>query len=167
MAVGTLCAKRLPESKCEGHEVLDSTDMKKRILAVDDDVSVREALKRILEDSGYDVVLATDGADGEAKLKDQAFDLLILDLNMPGRDGWDVLGCASANHPLLPVIIITGMFDQLDSAIIPGVASLLKKPIDVLPLLTEIEKVLSETFEQRLGRATAGGQAEPWSQNAE
>lgn len=142
--------------------------MNKRILAVDDDASVRESLKRILEDSGYEVVSATDGAEGEAKLKEQNFDLLILDMNMPGRDGWDVLGCANAEYPMLPVIVITGMFDQLDSTNIPGVAALLKKPIEVPQLLEVIETVLSETFEQRLERATgssgaqaAGAQSEP------
>lgn len=139
--------------------------MKKRILIVDDDASVRESLKKILEDTSYDVAVATDGADGEQKLKEQAYDLLILDLNMPGRDGWDVLNCASAAHPLLPVIIITGMYDQLDTTVIPGVASLLKKPLDVPPLLKVIEELLAETFEQRLGRATAAPQAEQWRVN--
>jgi len=135
--------------------------MKKRILAVDDDASVRESLKKVLEETGYEVVLATDGTEGEIKLKEQMFDLLILDLNMPGRDGWDVLGCANSYHPLLPVIIVTGMFDQLDSTNIPGAAALLKKPVDVLPLLKVIADVLGETLEQRLGRVGGASPIEP------
>jgi len=130
---------------------------------VDDDESVRESLRRILEDAGYDVTLAVDGNDGEARLASGAFDLTILDLNMPGRDGWDVLGAASAAYPMMPVIIVTGMFDQLDSTVFPGVAALLKKPIDVPPLMKAIEGALSETFEQRLGRATAARHVEPWT----
>jgi DNA-binding NtrC family response regulator len=138
--------------------------MKKRILIVDDDPSVRESLEKILVETGYDVVIATDGVDGETKLGAQAFDLLILDLNMPDRDGWDVLGCANATHPLLPVIIITGMYDQLDTTIIHGAAALLKKPIDVAPLMKVIEELLAETLEQRVGRATARNKADnPWT----
>ncbi len=137
--------------------------MKKRILIVDDDPSVRESLEKILLDIGYDVVLAINGSDGEAELGRQAFDLLILDMNMPDRDGWDVLGCANSTQPLLPVIIVTGMFDQLDTTIIPGVAALLKKPIDVVPLLKTIEKFLTETFEERVGRATTGKSTTPWA----
>lgn len=130
---------------------------------VDDDASVRESLKPILEDAGYEVVLAVDGNDGEARLAESAFDLMILDLNMPGRDGWDVLGSASTTHPMMPVIVVTGMFDQLDSTVFPGAAALLKKPIDVPPLMSAIESALTETFEQRLGRVTTTRSNEPWT----
>lgn len=127
---------------------------KKRILTVDDDDSVRQSLKKVLEDTGYEVVAAPGGVEGEATLQQEKFDLLILDLNMPNRDGWDVLGYASANHPMLPVIIITGMFDQLETTMIPGVSALLKKPIDVLPLLKTIETLLAESLEDRLNRVS-------------
>ena len=143
------------------------TVMKKKILVVDDSASVRESLKRILEDASYAVTLASNGLEGEQLLASQNFDLLILDLNMPDRDGWDVLGDVNAAYPLLPVVIVTGMFDQLDSTVFPGAAALLKKPIDVPPLLSAIETALTETFEQRLGRATAKSQVEPWQRIAQ
>ena len=119
-------------------------------------------MKKVLEDAGYVVTVGADGAEGEARLREQGYDLLILDMNMPGRDGWDVLGYAAAHHPMMPVMIITGMFDQLDSTVIPGVACLLKKPIEVPPLLKAIERVLDETMEQRLERVAGGLQAESW-----
>ena len=136
--------------------------MKKRILIVDDDTSVRESLKRVLIESGYEVSMACDGAEGETQLRSQPVDLLILDLNMPNRDGWDVLGCTTAENPLLPVILITGMFDQLETTMIPGVSVLLKKPVDVAPLLESIKTLLTESVEERLGKVHAAQEPTPW-----
>jgi DNA-binding response OmpR family regulator len=126
--------------------------MKKRIFVVDDDPSVRESLRRVLEESGYEVEVASDGAEAQMNLNPTRIDLLILDINMPKRDGWDVLEEVRDNHPLLPVVMITGMYDQLDTTIIPGVRALLKKPLEVRDLLGTIEELLTETSEERLRR---------------
>lgn len=136
--------------------------MKKHILVVDDDPAVRESAARLLEDSGYQVTLAVDGDDGEARLKDTEVDLLILDLNMPNRDGWDVLETANAGRPLLPIILITGFVDQLATMSISGAGALLEKPIDVPLLLKTIEDLLAETNEERLRRVSDHPETEPW-----
>jgi DNA-binding response OmpR family regulator len=138
-----------------------SQSMKKRIMVVDDDPSVRVSLKKVLEETGYQVELAADGDEAEVKLTSTPVDLLLLDLNLPKRDGWDVLGLANSQHPLLPVIMITGLFDQLDTTIIPGVSVLLEKPIDVTILLKTIEKLLDETPEERLHRVTGSLRGSP------
>ncbi|MCI0535102.1 MAG: response regulator, partial [Verrucomicrobiales bacterium] len=65
--------------------------IKERLLVVDDDGSVRDSLKKVLEETGYDVILAAGAEEAEGKIDAQEFDLLILDLNLPDRDGWDVL----------------------------------------------------------------------------
>jgi len=124
--------------------------MKKRLLVVDDDSSVRESLKKVLMESGYDVVLACDGADARPKLDAGRIDLLILDVNMPTRDGWDVLEDVRESPRLVPVVMITGMYDQLDTTAIPGVRALLKKPLEVPLLLNTVEALLAETEEERL-----------------
>jgi DNA-binding NtrC family response regulator len=134
--------------------------MKKRILVADDDPSVRESLKKILEETGHDVTVVCDGSEAEAALV-QRPDLLILDLNMPRRDGWDVLERAGSVCPLLPVIVITGMPDQLDTTVIPGVATLMAKPVEVAPLLKIIEDLLSESMEDRLRRNSTQMEAKP------
>jgi DNA-binding NtrC family response regulator len=137
--------------------------MKKRILIVDDDTSVRESLRKVLTETGfYEVTVASDGLEGEAILKSEPVDLLVLDLNMPNRDGWDVLGSTTAETPLLPVVLITGMYDQLDTTMIPGVGALMKKPIDVPPLLETIEELLAKSVEERLSNMGSGGHFEPW-----
>jgi DNA-binding response OmpR family regulator len=126
--------------------------MKKRLLIADDDSSVRQSLKQVLEDSGYDVLEAIDGKEAESRLHELAIDLLIVDLNMPNKDGWDVLDDVPTRHPLVPIIVITGMADQLETLRIVDAAALLKKPIDPPNLLQKIEKLLAETPEERLLR---------------
>jgi DNA-binding response OmpR family regulator len=135
--------------------------MKKRLLIVDDDSSVRQSLKNVLEDSGYDVLVASDGKEAESKLNSLAVDLLIVDLNMPNKSGWDVLDDVTAQHPLVPTIVITGMADQLDTLRIGGGGALLEKPIDPPNLLQRIEKLLAETPEQRLLRISSSRETEP------
>lgn len=125
--------------------------MKKRILIVDDDSSVRSSLQKILEGAGYDVASAPDGESAEGSFGKS--DLLILDLNLPIQDGWDVLGRVNADYPLLPVIVITGLADQLDERTIPGASAFLEKPVEVPALLLAIERLLSQTADQRLQAA--------------
>jgi DNA-binding response OmpR family regulator len=130
--------------------------MKKRLLIVDDDASVRKSLKKVLEDTGYEVITAADGVEARAHLLEPGIDLLILDLNMPNRDGWDVLEDAGAAQPLLPIIVVTGMTDQLATFCIAGVAVLMKKPVDVPILLQKVEYLLAETAEDRVRRTGDG-----------
>lgn len=128
--------------------------MRKRLFIVDDDSSVRDALKNILEQAGYDVAVAQDGNEALSRINQASPDLLILDLNMPRVDGWDVLEELSSNQPLLPVIVITGMYDQLATLNIPGIVALLKKPVEVASLLTLVETLLAERLDERLRRVS-------------
>ena len=63
--------------------------MKKRILVVDDDPQIRASLRKVLRAEGYEVVLAADGQQGVEKFNAERIDLLLLDLNMPVKSGWD------------------------------------------------------------------------------
>jgi len=140
--------------------------VKKRLFIVDDDSSVRDSLKKVLEESGYEVATACGGA--EASQLDRArFDLMILDVDMPIRDGWDVLEELRETHPLVPVVLITGMYDHLDTTVIPGIRALLRKPVETPLLLTTVEALLSESPEERLSRInqTLDRVVESFSQN--
>lgn len=128
--------------------------MNKRILLADDDRAVRESLKKVLEEAGYEVVCASDGDDAERKFTSQPVDLLLLDLDMPGQNGWNVFGVINSQNPLLPVVIITGLENQSDRELVPGVSALLEKPIDVSDLLRTIERLLVEPIEIRLRKVT-------------
>jgi CheY-like chemotaxis protein len=79
-----------------------------RVLIADDEPSVRATVRRLLERRGATVVAAADGVEAEARLRDEAFDLAVLDVQMPGRSGYDVLAIARAIRPALPVILMSG-----------------------------------------------------------
>jgi two-component system cell cycle sensor histidine kinase/response regulator CckA len=79
-----------------------------RVLIADDEPSVRATVRRLLERRGASVVATADGLEAEARLRDEAFDLAVLDVQMPGRSGYDVLAVARAIRPTLPVILMSG-----------------------------------------------------------
>lgn len=135
--------------------------MKKCILIVDDDSAVRESLKKVLQETGFEVRLAVDGDEAAGVVDDPRIDMLILDLNLPNRHGWDVAEAVSTNQPLMPVIIITGMMDQLATTAIPRVAAVMQKPIDVSMLLGVISGLLSESPEARIRRISGCVGTEP------
>ena len=126
--------------------------MKRCVLVADDDASVRDSLKAVLETSGYDVITADDGLEVERHLDNPTVDLLVLDLNMPRRNGWAVLKETSLKHLLTPVIVITGLCNQSKLISVPGVGAFLKKPIEPHVILQHIEQLLSETPEMRFRR---------------
>lgn len=126
--------------------------MKKRVLVVDDDDSVRQSLEKVLEDAGYSVVLAASGAEAVRRFEPGQIDLLLLDLNLPKQSGWDVFAELTTRHPLVPVIIITGMPNQYFTALAAGVGALFEKPVEVPALLQTMAELLAEPDEVRLQR---------------
>jgi len=86
-----------------------STDQTRlRVLVVDDDQAIREALSRTLEKLGYDVVLANDGQAGLDRLREGEIHILLADLQMPKLGGQELLKAARAIAPDVEVIVITG-----------------------------------------------------------
>jgi CheY-like chemotaxis protein len=126
--------------------------MKKKVLVVDDDDSVRESLKKVLQEAGYDVVLAAGGLEAAMRFEPSQIDLLLLDLNLPNLSGWDVFEHLTTRYPFVPVIIITGMPNQYQTALAAGVGALFEKPVEVPALLKTMEELLAESNEVRLRR---------------
>ncbi len=124
----------------------------KRILLVDDDPGVREMLGRLLEAEHYEVVLAQDGDEAGAKFVAHSPDLVLLDLNMPQREGWSAFRFMTAAYPLLPVIIITARPNQYVKAEELGVDALMEKPLNFPVLLDAIRRLVLETVSQRTRR---------------
>jgi CheY-like chemotaxis protein len=79
-----------------------------RVLVADDEPSVRATVRRLLERRGATVVVAADGFEAEARLRDEHFELVVTDVVMPGKSGYDVLAFARARQPKLPVILMSG-----------------------------------------------------------
>ncbi len=126
--------------------------MKKTVLVVDDDASVRKSLSKVLRDAGYDVVLAKDGQEAVERFNPRQTDLLLLDTGLPIKNGWETFEYIISEDPALPIIAITGQADQYDSAIAAGVGALLEKPLDALRLLETMEQLLAEPKEARMRR---------------
>jgi CheY-like chemotaxis protein len=123
-----------------------------RILVVDDDSSVREMLVRVLTGEGYPVWAAADGIAAIELAAATEFDLVLLDLNLPGKSGWTTFEALTARDPLLAVIIVTARSNQLFTALGAGVGALLEKPLDFAKLLETINQLVAEPAELRRAR---------------
>src|SRR5437016_1750370 len=131
----------------------------KRILLVDDDSTVRDSLNDVLQSEGYLVIPAENGQEALDLANKSSVDLVLLDLKMPVKNGWDTFEQLTREHPLIPIIIATARPNQLFTALGAGAGALLEKPMDIPTLLRTMGKLLAETAEQRLARL-AGKQAE-------
>ena len=131
--------------------------MKPKILLADDDAGVREMLGRVLESEHYDVVPARTGREAAARFIADLPDLVLLDLNMPDRDGWDAFGLMHRTHPLVPVIVITARPQQYKHAVELGVDALMEKPLNLPRLLATIADLLAESGTQRRRRLADPG----------
>lgn len=79
-----------------------------RILIIDDDQAVRNATKMLLDASGFDVVAVEDGSSGIKAIEEGSFDVVIVDLFMPGMDGLKTTKALRQRQPSLPIIAISG-----------------------------------------------------------
>ncbi len=131
----------------------------KRILVVDDDASVRLMLGQLLSEEGYGVGEAANGEEALVVAAKEHFDLMLLDLNMPVKNGWDTFERLTSVNPYLPVVIITARPNQVFTALGAGVGGLLEKPLDFPKLLQTIRVLLAEPPEVHLARM-AGRRAE-------
>jgi len=125
---------------------------KPRVLLVDDEPRICAALAGALVSEGFDVVFADSGDEAIREFRDGIFDIVLLDLRMPGMNGWETLAQLTILRPLLPVIIITALPDQQAAAAAAGVGALLEKPLDIPVLLETMRRLLSEPIAARLAR---------------
>ena len=121
------------------------------ILIADDDASVRESLCKLLVGEGYQVTAVANGAEVVAAFfRDQnQIDLLLIDLNMPLKNGWATLDRLLEMNPALPILIVTGQPNQYEMAEAAGVCALVEKPIDVPLLLQVIRELLTRSISSR------------------
>jgi len=122
-------------------------ERKQRILVIDDEPDVVSYLSAFLEDEGFQVLTASNGPDGLAMAREEAPDLITLDITMPGMSGIEVLTTLRRDEHLngLPVVIITGVtsFDKLtDYRDVRAPEGFMQKPIDLVRLLSTIEGIL-------------------------
>jgi DNA-binding response OmpR family regulator len=119
-----------------------------RILVVDDEPHIRRVLSAILGRHGFDVTMASDGAQGLDELGAEQVDLVILDLMMPGANGLEILSKIRSD-PLradTPVIILTakGQDTDRDAALAGGANDFLTKPFSPKKLIARIHEILGQ-----------------------
>ncbi|MGY9002973.1 MAG: response regulator [Rhodospirillales bacterium] len=113
------------------------------ILAVDDDDRLRELLKKFLSENGFRVSVARDAADARTKLAALEFDLMVLDLMMPGESGLDLAADIRKTNPI-PILMLTAMAESEDriSGLEKGADDYLTKPFEPRELLLRINNIL-------------------------
>jgi excisionase family DNA binding protein len=129
-----------------GHGGTRASGGRPRVLVVDDEASIRDLLSKTLALADYDVDSAPDGKSALDRFKMVNYDLLIIDLKMPGMDGLTVIREARRHKADLPVIIITGFSSESTAieALNLGVSGYLTKPFRVPEVLKAALKALGE-----------------------
>ena len=116
-----------------------------RILVIDDDAEMRAMLEQTLRSAGHEVVLASDGKQGEALHRADPASLVITDLYMPNQEGLETTAKLRRDFPAVPIIAICGRpgaWDVLLVAKYLGATYTLAKPFQVDELLTIVQKAL-------------------------
>jgi chemosensory pili system protein ChpA (sensor histidine kinase/response regulator) len=118
-------------------------------MIVDDSVTVRKVTSRLIERQGWDVMLAKDGVDAVEQLQESMPDIMLLDIEMPRMDGFEVLRTVRHDERLqdLPIVMITSRTGEKHKkqASELGVDRYLGKPFQENILLETIEEVLKES----------------------
>src|SRR3954465_15438234 len=116
------------------------------LLAVDDDARLRELLRRYLSENGFRVTVAADAGDARANLAGFAFDLLVLDVMMPGESGIDLTRAlrAEGQTQRLPILLLTAMAEPEDriNGLEQGADDFLAKPFEPRELVLRIRNIL-------------------------
>jgi two-component system response regulator GlrR len=131
------CASASPASPATHHAPFMS-EQPYAILVVEDDLAIRQLIKRWLVGHRYAVRMAGDGKEALREIEIERPDLVITDLEMPRMDGMALIAILQRESPMLPIIIMTA------SASHPGVAGipLLRKPFPIDHLMTTIQDLL-------------------------
>lgn len=139
-------ASNRDDAKIEKRDPLHRNDQRHLIMIVDDSVTVRKVTSRLLERHGYDVVTAKDGLDAIEQLENVKPDLMLLDIEMPRMDGFEVTGLVRHHevHHDLPIIMITSRTGEKhrDRAFSLGVTHYMGKPFQEANLLENISAAL-------------------------
>ena len=125
-------------------------DTRRLIMIVDDSVTVRKVTSRLLERQGYDVVTAKDGVDAMEQLENVKPDLMLLDIEMPRMDGFEVTNLVRHHdvHQDLPIIMITSRTGEKhrERAFSLGVTHYMGKPFQEAELLSNVENLLETSM---------------------
>ncbi len=114
------------------------------ILVVEDERAIADFLRRALEHEGFAVRTVFDGLEGERLALSGEYDMVLLDLMLPGRDGLEILATLRASRPALPVIVLTarGEIDERVAGLDAGAVDYLVKPFSLAELIARVRAAL-------------------------
>ena len=119
-----------------------------KILLLEDDANLNETVTEFLEEQGHEIVSVYDGNEAQEKLYESKYDLLLLDINVPGINGLELLKESRENGVLAPAIFITSMdtVDDLEKGFNSGCDDYVRKPFALKELQIRIETLLRRDF---------------------
>ncbi len=126
---------------------MKTTDLNRgKILWVDDEIDLLRSHVMFLEGKGFDITTVTNGDDAIVLCANQRFDIVLLDETMPGKDGLETLAFLKAEHPALPIIMITKNEEErlMEEAIGSHISDYLTKPVNPSQILLSIMKILEK-----------------------
>lgn len=131
---------------------LKQTIETRTILVVDDDEIMRNALKRILEASGYKVLLASDGLELSKILEVNRLDMVLLDVNLPWVDGYELCRLLKSHHSLgkVPLVFVSARKEEEDiqRGFDAGCDEYITKPFDIEKMTETISRILATGSER-------------------
>jgi CheY-like chemotaxis protein len=114
------------------------------ILVVDDDADTRDLVDMLLERAGYDRAVAASGEEAVQLLEQKTPALIVLDLNMPGMDGWSVAALVRKHERTarIPILVMTGLTQNVENAARrAGATAFVLKPIDAKRFVKEVKRL--------------------------
>lgn len=121
---------------------------KAKILLLEDDLTLSETVEEYLADAGYEVSCVYDGDAAEDRIYEESFDLLLLDVNVPGIDGFTLLKEARKEQVDIPAIFITSLnaMSDVETGFESGADDYIRKPFALKELLLRVQTILRRNF---------------------
>ncbi len=119
-----------------------------KIFILEDDVNLNETIAEFLEEEGYETTSAFDGDEAEDLMYENNYDLYLLDVNVPGTNGFELLKKARENNDKVPAIFITSLnsLDDLEIGYKSGCDDYIRKPFELKELLFRVQTLLKREF---------------------
>ncbi len=125
--------------------------MKSKILLLEDDLNLSETVCEYFEEQGFEVICVYNGDDALCSIYENSFDLLLLDVNVPNKNGFEVLKEIRSQDNNVPAIFTTSLnsMDSLEEGYLSGCDDYIRKPFELKELLFRVQTILKKQFSQK------------------
>ena len=120
-----------------------------RILLLEDDAVLSKTVQTVLQDEGFDVIIAKDSKEAYKKASNERFNLYLLDINTPYTEGFDLVAKLRENHDATPTFFMTALNDlgALSQSYDTGIDDYVKKPFEAKDLLVRVNAMIGKAFD--------------------